>query len=116
VGTVSNGTATYNVYQNTATNSQVIADSAITNVVMDLPPTLVSTSPADNGQVAATNLATNLTLTFNEVVKAGRRTVIWGQLFRVQVTSTVTAMTMSSWAHMGQAKPMSSMETPQVLA
>jgi VCBS repeat-containing protein len=71
VGTVNNGAATYKVYQNTATNSQVIVDSAISNVVMDLPPTLVSTSPADNGQVAATNLTTNLTLTFNEVVKAG---------------------------------------------
>ncbi|OYU12238.1 MAG: hypothetical protein CFE38_07020, partial [Comamonadaceae bacterium PBBC1] len=71
VGTVFNGTANYNVYQNTATHSQVIADSAITNVVIDLPPTLLSTSPADNGQVAATSLANNLTLTFSEAVKAG---------------------------------------------
>ncbi|WP_346308523.1 FG-GAP-like repeat-containing protein [Limnohabitans sp.] len=71
VGTVNNGSANYTVYQNTASRSQIIASSAITNVVIDLAPTLVNTSPADNGIVATAALGNNLTLTFSEAVKAG---------------------------------------------
>ena len=93
VGTVSNGAATYNVYQNTATNSQVIVDSAISNVVMDQPPTLVSTSPADNAQVAANNLATNLTLTFNEVVKAGTGVI---ELYNASTNALVESFDVAS--------------------
>jgi methionine-rich copper-binding protein CopC len=93
VGTVSNGTATYNVYQNTATNSQVIADSAITNVVMDLAPTLVSTSPVDNSNVAFADAGNNLSLTFNEVVTKGTGLI---QLYNASTNALVESFDAAS--------------------
>jgi methionine-rich copper-binding protein CopC len=93
VGTVNNGTATYNVYQNTAKNSQVIADSAITNVVMDLAPTLVSTSPVDNSNVAFADVGNNLTLTFNEVVTKGTGLI---QLYNASTNALVESFDAAS--------------------
>jgi hypothetical protein len=93
VGTVNNGTATYNVYQNTAKNSQVIADSAITNVVMDVAPTLVSTSPVDNSNVAFANAGNDLTLTFSEVVTKGTGLI---QLYNASTNALVESFDAAS--------------------
>jgi methionine-rich copper-binding protein CopC len=61
VGTVSDGTNNYVVYQNASVNAQVLVRSG---VVVNVPTiSLVSSNPADNGYVMA--VGDNLTLTFN---------------------------------------------------
>jgi hypothetical protein len=76
-GTVSNGSTTYNVYQNTATNSQVIADSAITNVVIPPDPlnatacaaVFTSSSTGWNGLTGQVAVAINSPAFANATIK-----------------------------------------------
>jgi methionine-rich copper-binding protein CopC len=66
VGTVSNGTSTYNVFQNDKSNTQIIVGQG---AAMDLPPNLVGSTPSDNGFMTA--LGNDLVLNFSETVVKG---------------------------------------------
>jgi hypothetical protein len=69
VGTVSNGTTQYTVYQNTATKSQLLVQQGVT--VDTQAPTLLWSTPADNDFVLTPNLGNNITLQFSEAVVKG---------------------------------------------
>jgi len=70
-GTVTNGAATYNVYDNIAANSQILALNGIVvtnNDVDAIAPTLTSSTPIDNATVV--DETSNIVLTFSENVTA----------------------------------------------
>jgi hypothetical protein len=69
VGAVSNGTAQYTVYQNTATHSQLLVQQGVS--VDTQAPTLLWSTPADNDFVLTANLGNNITLRFSEAVVKG---------------------------------------------
>ena len=68
VGTVNNGSFNYQVYQNNSTLSQVIVREGVP-VLVDAAPTLVGSSPSDNGFMMA--VGNNITLNFSENVFKG---------------------------------------------
>ncbi len=72
VGTVTDGTHNYLVYQNSATQSQVIVRQGVV-VTVDEAPLLVSSNPADDSYVTA--LGNDITLNFNEAVFQGVGTI-----------------------------------------
>ncbi|CAN1497043.1 VCBS repeat [Burkholderiaceae bacterium] len=65
-----NSTTTYTVYQNNATNSQVLVQAG---VGVTTPPVLVSSTPSDNGYMLT--LTNNITMTFDQVVQKGTGTI-----------------------------------------
>jgi len=69
VGTVSNGTNTYNVLQNSSTDTQVFVQTGVV-----LPPLLVLGNPSDNGYLM--NVSNNLALTFDQTVVKGTGTLV----------------------------------------
>jgi methionine-rich copper-binding protein CopC len=78
VGTVSNGTTPYTVYQNTATNSQLLVQQGVT--MNTQAPTLLWSTPADNDFVLTPNLGNNITLQFSEnVVKGNGFIQLWNK-------------------------------------
>jgi hypothetical protein len=98
VGTVSNGTTPYTVYQNTATNSQLLVQQGVT--MNTQAPTLLWSTPADNDFVLTPNLGNNITLQFSEnVVKGNGFIQLWnkttGQL--VQAFDVSSSTLVNGW-------------------
>jgi hypothetical protein len=96
VGTVNNGTYNYQVYHNNSTLSQVIVREGV-QVLVDEVPTLVGSSPSDNGFMMA--LGNDLVLNFSEAIVKGTGLI---ELYRANGTlvqsfdaATSTALTWS---------------------
>ncbi|CAD5371029.1 hypothetical protein RA210_U140033 [Rubrivivax sp. A210] len=76
-GTTTVGGQTYTIYNDQASATQLLVDTDITrniSAVVDVAPTLASSSPADNATGVAT--ASNIVLTFSEAVVAGSGNIV----------------------------------------
>ena len=121
-GTVSNGTATYTVYQNAATASQVLvkSDVLVASAVAPNPipnpnpspspspvapvvnmgaPVLLSGNPSDNGYMMA--VGNNISMTFDQAVSKGTGTIqLWNGATNALVESfdVATSSLVTGWA------------------
>jgi len=76
-GVITVGGQAYEVYNDQASATQLLVDTAITrniNAVVDVAPTLFSSSPADNSRGIAAS--SNIILTFSEAVLAGNGNIV----------------------------------------
>ena len=76
-GTITVNSQTYEIYNDTASATQLLVDTDITRnitVPVDVPPTLVSSSPSDNA--TGVTAASNIVLTFSEAIVAGTGNIV----------------------------------------
>ncbi|PQA83473.1 hypothetical protein C5F52_08475 [Limnohabitans sp. TS-CS-82] len=98
VGTVSNGTQQYTVYQNDGTHSQLLVQQGVT--VDTQAPTLLWSTPADNDFVNTANLGNNISLQFSEnVVKGTGFIQLWNKTtgLPVQAFDVSTSALVTGW-------------------
>ncbi|PUE44389.1 hypothetical protein B9Z47_18210 [Limnohabitans sp. 2KL-1] len=98
VGTVSNGTSQYTVYQNDGTHSQLLVQQGVT--VDTQAPTLLWSTPADNDFVNTANLGNNISLQFSEnVVKGTGFIQLWNKTtgLPVQAFDVSTSALVTGW-------------------
>ena len=98
VGTVSNGTSQYTVYQNSATNSQLLVQQGVT--VDTQAPTLLWSTPADNDYVNTANLGNNITLRFSEAIVKGQGFIqLWNKTTGqpVEAFDVVSSALVTGW-------------------
>jgi methionine-rich copper-binding protein CopC len=90
-GNVNNGSSNYTVYQNTATDTQVLVQAGVS--VVNAPVMLAASNPVANGYLNA--LGNNLTLTFDQAVLKGTGTI---QLFNSATGALVEGFDVASSA------------------